>query len=164
MIIDKKGKLFGIINIVDLCVILVVLVAIGAIYFKFNLSSHSDIAASEDRVVVTYKVASVRDFTLRQFEIGDKLFSDEDDSFIGEVVNVSKEPATDYIKTIDGGIKKAEQPDRFDVFVDVECSAYIDGDKVYIHGGKQLYLNQEDIYYTDTVQTTAKVVDIQKAK
>ena len=164
MIVDKKGKLFGLINIVDLCVILVVLVAIGAIYFKFNLSSHSDIAASDDKVVVTYKVSSVRDFTLRQFEIGDKLFCDEDDSFIGEVVNVSKEPATDYIRTVDGKIKKAEQPDRFDVFVEVECSAYIDGDKVYIQGGKQLYLNQENIYYTDTVQTTAKIVDIKKAE
>ncbi len=164
MLVDKKGKLFGLINIVDLCVILVVLVAIGAIYFKFNLSSHSDIAASNDKVVVTFKVTSVRDFTAKQFETGDKLFLDEDDSFIGEVVRVSEEPSADYIKTIDGKIKKAQQPDKFDVYVDVECSAYIDGDKVYIHGGKQLYLEQENIYYTDTVQTTAKIVDIKKAE
>ena len=164
MLVNKKGKLFGVINIIDLCVILVVLVAIGAIYFKFNLSSHSDIAASDDKVVVTFKVSSVRDFTIKQFEVGDKLFCDEDDSFIGEVVNVSKEPYYDYIKTVDGKIKKAQQPDRYNLFVDVECSAYIDGDKVYIHGGKQLYLEQENIYYTDTVQTTAKISDIQKVE
>lgn len=164
MFVDKKGKLFGLINIVDLCVIIVVLVAIGAIYFKFNLSSHSDIAASDDKVVITYKVASVRDFTLRQFEIGDKLFLEEDDSFIGDIVNVSKEPAQDYIRTVDGKIKKAQMPDKYDVYVDVECSAYIDGDKVYIHGGKQLYQEQENIYYTDTVQTTAKIVDIKKTE
>ena len=38
MIIDNKGRLFGKINIVDICVILIVVLAVGLTYFKFNKS------------------------------------------------------------------------------------------------------------------------------
>lgn len=160
MIIDKKGKLFGKINIIDICVVLIIVVAIAVTYFKFNLSAHSDVTKSNATVVYTLEACNVRDFTIDGIKAGDKLFDEETDKFIGTIVSVDSDTAFDYITRTDGTIVKADMPERKNLIITVECPAIIREGAVVTESGKQIYLNQNNVCYTQTVQTEFKTIAI----
>ncbi len=159
--IDNRGKLFGRINIIDLCVILVIIAAIGVTVFKFKFSAHSDVSASNGTVTYTVTTNGVRDFTVKQFKVGDKMYDKENDKYMGDVVSVSSEPAMDYITCADGSIKYVVMPERYDLTVVVSSPARINGEEIITSGGKQIFLNQKGMYYTQTVMTNSRITAVE---
>ncbi len=157
---DNKGRIFGKFNIIDLCVVVILIIAVVATYFKFNMSAHSDVTTSNGRAQYTILVKGVRAFTVDQFEIGDKVFDKESDKCIGEVVAVDTEPSFEYITRTDGSIVMAQMPERYDLRVTVQTDAVINSKGVNANSAKFLYLNQNSNYYTQTVQVEAKLVDL----
>ena len=158
--IDNKGKLFGKINIIDLCVILIIIAAIGVTVFKFKFSAHSDVSDANGTVTYTVTTKGVRDFTVKQFKVGDKMFDKENDKYMGDVVSVSSEPAMDFITCADGSMKYVAMPERYDLTVVVSSQARISGDEIITSGGKQIFLNQKGNYYTQTVITNSQITDV----
>ena len=60
--IDKKGRLFGVVSVVDLFAVLMV----GAIFFAvFSLARSRPVLEGEQDVAMTFYVAAVQDFTAR---------------------------------------------------------------------------------------------------
>ena len=157
---DNKGKLFGKINIIDLCVVAILIIAVAVTYFKFNMSAHSDVTTSNGRAEYTILTNGVREFTVDQLEIGDKVFDKESDKFIGEVTAVNTKPAYEYITKTDGTVVMAELPERYDLEVTVQTDVMVNDRGVSANGAKFLYLNQNSTYYTQTVQVEAKLVDL----
>lgn len=158
--IDNKGKVFGKINIIDLCVILVIIAAIGVTVFKFGFSAHSNVSATNGTVTYTVTTKGVRNFTVKSFKVGDKMYDKENDKYMGDVVSVSSEPAMDYITCADGSIKYVSLPERYDLTVVVSSPARISGEEIITSGGKQIFLNQKGIYYTQTVMTNSQITDV----
>ena len=157
---DNKGRIFGKINIIDLCVVVILIIAVAVTYFKFNMSAHSDVTTSNGRAEYTILAMGLRSFTVDQFEIGDKFFDIESDKCIGEVVAVETEPAYEYITKADGDIVLAEMPERYNMLVTVQTDAVINDKGINANSAKFLYLNQNSTYYTQTVQGEAKLVDL----
>lgn len=160
MIIDNKGKLFGKINIIDVCVILIIAIAIGVTYFKFNLSAHSDVTTTNSKATYTIRATKVRSFTADSISVGDKVFDRETDKFVGTVVDVTKKGATDYIELNNGSVVKADVPERYNVDVTIECPAIVRGGAIVTESGKQIYVNQQGAYYTQTVETEFKTISV----
>ena len=157
---DNKGRIFGKINIIDICVVVILIIAVAATYFKFNMSAHSDVTTSNGRAEYTILAKGLRSFTVDQFEIGDKVFDKESEKCIGEVVAVETAPAYEYITKTDGNIVHAQMPERYDLRVTVQTDAVINDKGINANSAKFLYLNQNSTYYTQTVQVEAKLVDL----
>ncbi len=157
---DNKGKLFGKINIVDLLVILIVVVAIAVTYFKFNLSTHSDVTTSNGQAQYTLVTKAVRMYTVDQLVEGDKVFDEESGKCVGEIVKVEYEPAYDYVIKTDGTPVYSQIPERYDVKVTVLTDAIINDSGISANGAKFMYYNQKGIYYTKRVQVEAQVVEL----
>ena len=157
---DNKGRIFGKFNIIDICVVVILIIAVAVTYFKFNMSAHSDVTTSNGRAEYTILTKGVRGFTAEQFKVGDKVFDKESDKCIGEVVSVASQPAYEYITKTDGSIVLAEMPERYDVSVTVQTDAVINDKGINANSAKFLYLNQNSTYYTQTVQIEAKLVDL----
>ena len=160
MIIDNKGRLFGKINIIDICVILVVVMAIAVTYFKFNFSAHSDVVTSNATATYTIRAYKVRSFTADAIAVGDKVFDKETDKFVGTVTAVSSAQAKDFVTLSDGVVKSAPMPDRYDVEVSIECPVVVKNGATITESGKQLYLNQRGAYYTQTVESEFEMIKI----
>lgn len=161
MILDKKGKLFGKINLVDISVILIIIIAVAATYFKFNLSAHSDVTRSDAEVIVTLRATGVRDFTVDAYEVGDKVYDDESGKYVGEIVEKTTTEAKDHLTKTDGTVSEQLLPERSNLIIKVKSSALVREDGVVLESGKQVYLNQENVYCTQTAQTQFETVEIQ---
>ena len=154
---QDKGRLFGKINIVDICVILIVVLAVGLTYFKFNKSAHSDVSNTDSYTQYVMQAQGVRKFTSESFLVGDKLYDEESDKYIGEIVWVKKEPGKDFVTTSTGQLVNASMPERETLSIGVKCPAMLLDGCVVTKSGKQLYINKSMVCYTNKAQTTFKI-------
>lgn len=145
MIINKKGQLFGKINIVDLCVVLVIIIGVvGVVFTKSKLDDEKILANQEnmlikssaelDKLEVKLELKEVRDVTRDAIVIGDEVYLTANDKMIGTIVRVECEPSAHHVVADDGTVYMAQIPDRYDVTIVME----VDGKK------------KDDGYYTDT--------------
>ena len=171
MIIDKKGKLFGKVSIVDLLVILVVIIGIVGVFAtkaKLDnakiLSDGSDMliksSAQMDKLEVKLKVKEVRAVTRDAIVVGDEVYVVANDKFLGTVSRVESEPSVRYIAAKDGTVYQAEVPERYDVTIVVETDGMEKADGFYTASNFQLLYGKEMEIKTSTIQTTPKVSEI----
>ncbi len=91
MIIDKKGKLFGKINIIDLLVILILVAAIAVVGVRFLAPKDT----GTDVLQMQFYVEEVNDWVADKIEIGDSLYDGTYEMDLGKVTNIETgEPMT----------------------------------------------------------------------
>jgi len=171
MIIDNKGKLFGKINIVDLAVILVVIVAIvGVVLTKVKLDNSKILSddsnmlikssAEMDKLEIELKVKEVRDVTRDAIIVGDDVYQVANDKFLGTVARVESTPAMRDVKGDNGTVYVAEVPDRYDVTIVVETEGKKKDDGFYTESNVQILYGREMEIKTSTVQTMPTVAGV----
>ncbi|MBR5236829.1 MAG: DUF4330 domain-containing protein [Clostridia bacterium] len=124
--LDKRGKLFGKVSIVDILVVLIVLImAVGgfATWQKINnnvvLTENKGLVKNNalDTLAVTMRFKEVRQMTLDALKVGDEVFMEDTGKYLGEIVSVTPEPATRLIYDMNGKVIDAPVPERMDVLV-----------------------------------------------
>jgi len=125
-IIDEKGKLFGLINIIDLSVVLVVLLVIGGIAYK-SIQTETD---GEDirNVLVTVKCTYLKSEAIpKAFKKGDRLVASNafvPDAFIEDVSYYT----SDYgAETDDGRVVAAKHPLLTDAIITIKAKVNVSG-------------------------------------
>ena len=84
-IINEKGKLFGIINIIDLGVILIIALLIGG--GAKRMKKNPGITAETKKALITIEVSDVRTPTVDGIVIGDPLYHYDKGEKIGDIVD-----------------------------------------------------------------------------
>jgi len=160
MIIDKKGKLFGKINIIDLLVILVI------IFFAFNAFSttneieNQEITESEN-ALMTLEFEEVHSNFLNVVEIGDLVRDSVRGFVLGEIVEVHSESYKEMVTTTDGKVEYKEIPGKYNIQVILEIQGVFDGNGVLVES-KRYYIGSETRIKTEDYVTDAFVLDITK--
>ncbi len=153
-LINEKGKLFGLVNIIDLCVILIIAIIIAG-GFKLFGNRWSSVKPN-GTVKVQLEVAGIRNESVEALKIGDALsFYDENTQF-GKIAEKKTAPYIETIQTSNNELVKTESPDKYAVTLIVECDAYITDDVVIIGGqptriGNQFTLKNRTISVIGTV-------------
>lgn len=141
---NKNGKLFGKISIIDIIVVVCIVVLAFGIYAKFTSSSDAVSSSERANIEFVYKVKSVRDYTVKGFEKGGSFYDSDTKEYMGEVVGVTAEPAIMDVNLVDGTYKNVEVPDKFDAYVTVRVNGkynslgYYTTDNKYIGAGSTL--------------------------
>ncbi len=123
-IINEKGKLFGIINLVDLvCLLLVLLVAAG-VGWKLLGPKVKEAVAPTTTMTSTFRIRGAYDYTLRWLEkndlVGEKLVMGTGYIDGATVTAISYEPYITQDMKADGTPLEVEYPTRRDVLITVE--------------------------------------------
>ena len=171
MIIDKKGKLFGKISIVDICVVLVIVVGVVGAYFAVSvlnsgkLDSNSKVALKSDAplqtATVSLKLHEVRSLTKDALIVGDEVFTtDTDSKLIGIIKEIISEPSTKNVAASDGTVYNAQIPEKFDVTVLVDVTGKSTGTGFYTDSEVRLLYGESMEIKTSTVKTTPEVTGI----
>ncbi len=118
-IIDKKGRLFGLINIVDLLIIvlLLALVAVGVKRFG-NKAAVGE--ATTKKGVITAEIKDVRDVTAKNVKVGDPIYDYDKGTLIGKILTAEVEPYKDKTE-YQGKFFNAEVPDKYRVIVTLDA-------------------------------------------
>lgn len=133
-IINEKGKLFGIINVIDLSVLIIVgLILFGGIS---RLKSQPIIANEGTDGLITFEVSNIRMVSVDSIMVGDPIFHYDKGAYIGEIVEVSHEPYKEPVE-FDGEWIDAEVPEKYVATLKVK-SELNDSKDALIAGGEQV--------------------------
>lgn len=171
MVIDKKGKLFGKVSIVDILVILVIIVGITGAYFALStlnsgkLNDNSKLALNASTPVqeatVTLKLKEVRSMTRDAIKEGDEIYETEDSKFIGTINQVSFERSAKTLVSNSGTVHNSEIPEKYDVTVTIDVTGKQTDNGFYTESGVQLLYGKDIEIRTSSVKTTPEIVGIE---
>lgn len=139
----KKGKIFGIINIIDLLIVFVVIGVVAGIFVRFGLTSNKGGFGNSSTFDYVVKVDNIREYSVKGIEKRGSVFAEKTNVKIGEIIDVKVEPCMDDEVTLDGNRKFFERPDRYTAYVTVRADgtehkgAYYDADKEEVGIGRE---------------------------
>ncbi|MBM7562473.1 DUF4330 domain-containing protein [Fusibacter tunisiensis] len=135
-VIDRQGKVFGKISIIDV-LILILLVAVSLVGYSF-LSPTETAEAEEIRIRYTYETSPVTENFANQLEEGMKLFNSSRNHEVGTLIAFESAPREIEVKDRENGtFKKAIVPDEYVVTLVIEANA--------TQNAHHYYVTQEDV-------------------
>ena len=138
-IVDEKGKLFGLVNLIDLLVVLVlVAVVFGGVK---RLGSRPAVSDSSSKGIVTYEIKEVRQVTVDNIVVGDPIYHYDKGTYIGTIVDKKVEPFKDYVE-YNGQWVNAEKEGRYVVTIEVEADVK-ESTENFVVGGEQTRVGVE---------------------
>ena len=137
--IDKKGRLFGVVNLIDLLFVLILVVAV--IGGAKRLGGSKIVNEPDKEGHVKFMIQNVRQVTADSIVKGDKVYHYDKGTYLGVIENVELEP---YKKESEyqGKIYQAEVPERFSVIIDVAANIG-ENEQTYTAGGEQMKMGNE---------------------
>ncbi len=133
-IINEKGKLFGIINIIDLSILLIIgLIIVGAF---MRMRTKPIIANETTEGIITFEIADIRMVSIENMIVGEPMYFYDKGTYIGEIIDVSYEPYKEVVE-FEGKWISAEVPEKYVALLKVKSNVK-DSPDVVIAGGEQI--------------------------
>lgn len=127
-ILDKKGRLFGAVNLFDLFVVLIIISIIAGVYFVFI---REDDSVTKENVKVVYELEleeSWKALYLDAFAPGEKVYFKESDIYIGTIREIRSEDAYEYESDMNGDWVYAKAEGFYKITLIVEADAVKSGE------------------------------------
>lgn len=160
MILDKNGKLFGKISIIDLAVILICLAAAVGIGARFVTNAAKNVTDRES-FAYTVEIEDVRIYTVNAL-MKKGTVTDKSGNILGEITDVKYEEMTTQKVDAQGKAKWATVPGKYKVQVTVEASGK-ESDKGYFVGeNTELAVGVTLTMGTKYVNSSGKIINIEK--
>lgn len=124
-LINDKGKLFGIINVVDLLVLLAVVLVVGGVGWRILGPKIAEVAAPTTKITVTSRVRGAYPRQLEEMlshDVPSKLVSGNSYIDGADLVKIDSEPYVVQLPTDDGRLVNAVDPTRIDIIFTVEAT------------------------------------------
>lgn len=128
-LINEKGKLFGIINAVDLLILLAVILVVGGIGWRIFGPKLAEAAAPMTKATITMRVrgAHPRQLTEILKHVPSKLVSGNSYIDGANLVKIDSEPYVVQNPTATGEIVEAADPTRIDIIFTIEAKVPASG-------------------------------------
>ena len=136
--IDRNGRIFGKISVIDLVVVAVVVVLAAALYFKSN-QAHTGSAVEEQTITFQVRVRGLDRYIADAVLVGDGLYDQNYPSggrAIGYIteVEVERDPGTKLAESLgDGTAALVEAEDTVDLLITLEGKGLVGGERPVQH-------------------------------
>jgi len=157
-ILDEKGRLFGLVNLVDLGVVLLVLALAAAGVYKVVTVRAGPVRVPRE-IDFTMLVQEVRQATVDVVHAGDFVWEYDSSLPFGTVSAVEVIPATRHAQTNDGKWVLSELPERFDLLLTVRASALV-SDAAIVVGRMEIRIGTKVTVKTATYAVETRVIGI----
>lgn len=161
-LIDKNGKLFGKVSILD--IVIVACIAFIAVVFVLSKGDKISLPISTKSNVeynVTLKAYSVDKGMRSPFDIGDKLFGNNGE-YIGKIVSVEEKATISKEKLQDGTYIDYESPRYVDYYITVEGKGTSTDKGTFAEGTFALYPNNSVVVSSKYFYGNAIVLSVEK--
>lgn len=144
-IVDEKGKLFGIVNVLDLLFLLIIIIGllIGWKYF-----SGRAIDGTKANVYFVVELKSVKKDFADKIQKGDEIKDSIKGYYLGKVsdIDIKPEISTNW-DTISGEFVESESPEDYTVLVEILANGTVKDDEGFIYAetvpvsvGKEMFI------------------------
>lgn len=162
--INKDGKLFGKISIIDILVVLAIAVLALGVYSRFFVGNEK-VETASSRIEYTMKIKEVRMGTvdaLKDFK--GPITSDTTKEYMGDIVDVTYTDAKKAVELENGQIKEAVLPERYDVTVTVQVDGNVNSSGYYTATNQVLTAGSNHVFYSKAAKTTGTIMDVYEVK
>lgn len=161
-IVNEKGKLFGVINVIDLVILLcIALVAVAAVY-KFAAPAASDVIAPKSDMTVTMRVRGAMDYLeeeVLKLQPGERLIMGSD-YVDAEVISVESMPYLAAATSDEGEFITAEDPQKSDLLIKIH-SKQSKTDPILKIGTQEIRIGRGFTFKTQTIEVNAIIEKVE---
>ena len=163
MFINKEGKLFGKVSIVDILVIIALIVVILGVYTKFFKTNET---VSTDMVVIEYqmRVEDVREGTVKALENLGIIKDEKTKEYMGEITDAYREVARREMSEGDGDVIYAVLPDRYNSVITIRVEGKSNNSGYYTKDNKLLSVGSKVDIVTKYAKTSGEIISIKEVK
>ena len=158
MFIDKQGKLFGKLNIIDLALIVMIITA--GVFISMKMWGSKTTTSENMECTYIVKVSNIKETSLKYIEKGDT-FLDGNGVYLGELIaEPEAKPAKLHLVKNDGTYQTAEVPGRIDVTLTIKGYGIQNENGFYLDGKVPLLLGTNRFFRDSDIDFTGAVVEI----
>lgn len=161
MIIDNKGRLFGKINIIDLLVILVVIIAIAGIGYKFTRSKTPAPFVKTDTIEVEFFVEESPDFVVDMLKVGDPVKEAVQNTSVGKVTDIKRDKSIRWVETDKGEVIKATKEGHSSVIITIRANGFYGNNGVTINN-VEYFVGRTLIMYVGNTALSGRISALRK--
>ena len=142
-IIDKNGRLFGKISVIDLLVVLVVAVLALGLHVKGDKAGVQKQAAQLQPVTYEITLNTVPNYVADCLREGDELIETDrkEMGVLGTIVHVERTPGVSQTTYMDGTIRETQVENGSNLVLTVEGEGIVEDGRTYLNGSYELGVN-----------------------
>lgn len=161
-IIDRNGRLFGKISVIDVLVIAVVLVMAVALYVKNNTLAHTSTSTTNTKITYQVLAQGVRTYVGDAVQVGDLMYDQDRSSggTLGEIIDVQVLPSSKLAEFKDGTVESVPVEDGVNLLITVRGEGLLSEGRYLLNRVYDLGVNSSRNFYTPYAQFTAVVTSI----
>lgn len=159
----KDGKLFGKISIIDIAAVLIFVMLIAGVYIKFSGNQTVSVANGET-IECIVKVKDVRDYTVEALEKGGAVYDKTTKEYIGEIFEVTAEPAETSLLMDDGSYRIVQTEGRYNALVTISFTGKAGDSGYYTAANKQISVGSTLEMNAKYSQCTGNIVEVKSVK
>ena len=163
MLMDKNGKLFGKISIIDAAAILLVIVLASGIGVRYR-SRITTAVKSHETFRYVIDVSTVRDYTVDALKKGGNVTDKRSEKVLGKIVDVQVEDTKESATTADGRIIDIEVPDRYTCLVTIEADGKESDESYVLDDSTELAVGRHVELYTQYCKTSGEIKSVEIVK
>lgn len=149
-------------NWIDFGILALILVIVALVFMKFRNTNEIDESTKKEKMTVSLKVESVRDYTVNAIKAGDKVYSTDTKNYFGKVKAVEVEESYELMVKTDGELVEVRVPDKYDINLDIECEVIKKDTGYYADGVTEVKVNSAGTYRTQKAQFAATTNQIEE--
>ncbi len=162
--INKEGKLFGKISVIDILVILAIIVAAFGVYTRFFVGNEK-VETAESHIEYKLKVQEVRIGTVNALEnYKGAIYDTSTKEYLGDIVAVEYTDAKKAVEMLNGQMQETTLPERYDCMVTVRVDGRINDMGYYTANNQALAAGSSYVFESKAAKTTGRIYEIYEAK
>lgn len=162
-IIDRNGRLFGKISIIDLVVVAVVLVMAFALYVKTNHNEITSTSTPDSTITYQMLVRGVRTYVADAVQVGDHVYDQDRNSgggSLGVITDIEIQPGGKLGEFPDGTVETVPVEDGVDMLLTIQGSGLISDGRYMLNRVYDLGVNSSRNFCTMYAQFTGSIYSI----
>lgn len=162
-LIDRNGRLFGKVSIIDVIVVAVVLVLAAALNMKNNHLSHTSTSVTNDPITYQVRVSGLRNYVADAVQEGDLMYDQDRSSggTLGKILSIEVLPSAKMAEFNDGTVDVVPAEDCVNLLLTIQGEGIVSDGRVLLNRIYDLGVNSARNFYTKYAQFTGTVTDIQ---
>ncbi len=163
MFINKEGKLFGKISIVDIVVVLAVAILAFGLYMRFG-GKESTVSTQKQQIEYAVLVKGVRMGTIDALQQKGPITNATTKEAAGEITNVTFEDAVDTRALADGTIVETLLPERYTATVTIRVDGSVNNSGYYTSTKQPINIGSTLFFTSKFANTSGVVIDVKEAQ
>ena len=148
---DKNGRIFGKVSVVDIIIVLAVLVLGAGLAYRQLSREVRQIVSADAVFYVTLESKQLRGFSVDAVSVGDVMYKQHDRQSLGVVKEIKVAPGVDYLLKSDGTAVLAEMEERYTAFITLECRGNINETGYFVNGNTHIAEGSEVVLVSNRV-------------